>query len=823
MTEPAPSGIPSCNPLRMGSAHHEWRLVEGVKCIIWLKNTSSGEMSNRAKNILKRTKDNLGNHNLDIPILDTCTRNGRVEYCDLILHSQRLQQWQSAIEERFSHCKKITTHPSSGIIKVVFRNENNTEDLIVIHYYTRKNKFMIQPGMVNEKNLLKLIKDLPTVKPLGADEDSNETLAQTTDIYTTSSLSTLTSSHCKQKEYAVEFIQPTAHETEQHIFQTSSSPCKKSNPEENIASIHVPVHETDEHNSQTTISTSSPTCNESEDRSNLTNSAHDMSVQITESCKQTCQDTVAGNTASISMHVPAENMTVILPPLTEKRPHTMQCSLGHTSGVKLQELVTKDINTQTDLETSIDEVYVDELLCFMQNRMLTGLGDLIVKLCSDWFSETEISKSKIRLFQHTEGIRPSRLRHIKRIGDNSKKQNLLDMMNVLRCLPVRSTPMYVAQDLSKLPPLTALDSDVISVHREMEKLKTSMQVFLDMKNDIAVLTNSVNDLRKQNDSVTANTVSSSSTVSATANAVLIASAEEHETSPVTSSRSVTTSTRKELGYYDSIKSAYSSTISATTNDMLTTPVEDHETSDVTTSSRSVTSRNMLNDNMADCNRISVSAHQPIEDDESDNTSLHESITSQQTDTDSSCSEEEDEPNYVVVDSITDSESENTTTEMQETSHIDHLSEERFQWKTVTSRRKKKNPLIIGSGCGNGFKVVNKAGTEPDRSKRKDPVVLGTGCSSGIAVINPVTKERVSSNPNRRITGVFASRFGPRTTAAQIAVHIRRETRLTVRPEKITTKYDNYSSFYIPCDAKKRRIIMDGSVWPEGSLLKPFYN
>jgi len=84
--------------------------------------------------------------------------------------------------------------------------------------------------------------------------------------------------------------------------------------------------------------------------------------------------------------------------------------------------------------------------------------------------------------------------------------------------------------------------------------------------------------------------------------------------------------------------------------------------------------------------------------------------------------------------------------------------------------------------------------------------------------------RREQGPNRTITGVFISRLHKRTSPENIAKHIRQEINMTVNPEKLQTKFDTYSSFYIRCQsATQRRTLMDTNLWPNGSLIKPFYS
>lgn len=105
---------------------------------------------------------------------------------------------------------------------------------------------------------------------------------------------------------------------------------------------------------------------------------------------------------------------------------------------------------------------------------------------------------------------------------------------------------------------------------------------------------------------------------------------------------------------------------------------------------------------------------------------------------------------------------------------------------------------------------------------KEQAHIGTGKPGGLKAV-PRASNRPQQNPNRSITGVFISRLQAKTTAAQIAVHIRRETGKTVKPEKLQTKFPNYSSFYIPCSGSNRSNMMDLNLWPKGALVKPYIN
>ena len=71
-------------------------------------------------------------------------------------------------------------------------------------------------------------------------------------------------------------------------------------------------------------------------------------------------------------------------------------------------------------------------------------------------------------------------------------------------------------------------------------------------------------------------------------------------------------------------------------------------------------------------------------------------------------------------------------------------------------------------------------------------------------------------PNKSLAGLWP-------TSANVAIHVLRETGITVRPEKLRTKYDTYTSFLIPVKKNSRRynILLEANNWPMGCLVRPF--
>ena len=139
---------------------------------------------------------------------------------------------------------------------------------------------------------------------------------------------------------------------------------------------------------------------------------------------------------------------------------------------------------------------INELLCFAHNRLQRLPVDFIVKLCVGFYSDDEIYIAKRTLYDTTEGIRKNCGRYKKHIGPNKGRDDLIDIMTVLRSIELSDMPVFVARDLCNLPPLTALDTDVVGLYQEVDKLKQGFDVIKSFQHDIEELSNQMRKLSK---------------------------------------------------------------------------------------------------------------------------------------------------------------------------------------------------------------------------------------------------------------------------------------------------------------------------------------
>ena len=74
---------------------------------------------------------------------------------------------------------------------------------------------------------------------------------------------------------------------------------------------------------------------------------------------------------------------------------------------------------------------------------------------------------------------------------------------------------------------------------------------------------------------------------------------------------------------------------------------------------------------------------------------------------------------------------------------------------------------------------------------------------------------------RQVTGLFVTWLDPQTTEKKLQACIKGETGEVLHPERLKTKYWDYSSFYIRADRTIQNILLNSYLWPKGALIKLF--
>ena len=98
-----------------------------------------------------------------------------------------------------------------------------------------------------------------------------------------------------------------------------------------------------------------------------------------------------------------------------------------------------------------------------------------------------------------------------------------------------------------------------------------------------------------------------------------------------------------------------------------------------------------------------------------------------------------------------------------------------------------------------------------RNGRRRNMVTGRKAGNELGAVAPVLKCKI-----------FVSRLNPDISAERVQVAAGEIINDSCDVQKLQTKFNTYSSFYVTCDVKHRDKILDPEMWEKGVLIRPFY-
>ena len=140
------------------------------------------------------------------------------------------------------------------------------------------------------------------------------------------------------------------------------------------------------------------------------------------------------------------------------------------------------------------EIILNEVLCFLSTKLDCVPTDVLVLLCSDAFDNDDVEKAKRILFAACPGPSDSRLRYIARQGSNKKITNLNDIIKKLQEAGT-DAPVFVAKDLTKLPPIRMENIDVTNLLHRLEALTDEVSAMKTQIEKIQPLTEEISRLK----------------------------------------------------------------------------------------------------------------------------------------------------------------------------------------------------------------------------------------------------------------------------------------------------------------------------------------
>ena len=121
-----------------------------------------------------------------------------------------------------------------------------------------------------------------------------------------------------------------------------------------------------------------------------------------------------------------------------------------------------------------------ELLCFIADKQRSMPFDHLVKVCTDFYRDDEITAAR-NLLSEVSGRRL-----IQRQGSDMKRSTLQDIIKVL-LNPTSDLPRFYALELARLPPVDITHCDVSAILQELQSLRCEVREISNLKVEIDVL------------------------------------------------------------------------------------------------------------------------------------------------------------------------------------------------------------------------------------------------------------------------------------------------------------------------------------------------
>ena len=131
------------------------------------------------------------------------------------------------------------------------------------------------------------------------------------------------------------------------------------------------------------------------------------------------------------------------------------------------------------LKIMAPSVIVNEVLCFMKHKVNIIPFDILLKLCTDFYSDNEVKEAKEMFFEtaFTNADDSERPRKVGRTGTAKRQKDAEDILKILMNMKHDDIPcMYVAADLTRLPPVGPNSFDLSGLIKDIAKLKEQMSV-----------------------------------------------------------------------------------------------------------------------------------------------------------------------------------------------------------------------------------------------------------------------------------------------------------------------------------------------------------
>ena len=422
------------------------------------------------------------------------------------------------------------------------------------------------------------------------------------------------------------------------------------------------------------------------------------------------------------------------------------------------DLPTEGDSLSCDCDTDHDIVTVNELLCFVTNKIDVMTQDVLVKICADFYDGTSIVTAKKLLYEQIQALNLDITlpRFAKRKGPNRNKSDILDIIRL--CHEVGSSvPVFVARDLSSLPTVSANCFDMALLMRDIEAMKLQLLVLADMATVSRQIVAAVETIKKDRPVVDAT----------------------HQ--PVDGPCIVPTVDKNDALLHDNVDDEVGIIAADGSNPAVSSPTFGRADVEV-------------------CVRSEVDPPTDAEDA-----------------TASTIADVRDPP---AAPRPRQKDGSSKTLAQVVASSPPPIDSRGFQH--VTRQRRKNRLSYNGTNGiaspinGNGVASSNNAHPRVSKSHYSQTHVIGSGRQDATCGIQAAQRHGRQSVTG----GLFVSRVAANTSASSLRRYIKDCCGVNAKCYAIKTKFDSYSSFRVLADAHLEKLL-EPSIWPAGVLIRDF--
>jgi len=159
-----------------------------------------------------------------------------------------------------------------------------------------------------------------------------------------------------------------------------------------------------------------------------------------------------------------------------------------------------DANINNKSDKSDNVLQIDELLCFLCNNLAKVPKSNLMSVVSNFYEVDEIVAAKKALFTFADSLQLDGLPRfiIRKAGDNKRRLDVDDIFNLLTQLDQLKVnlPVFVALDLTRIPPVNPSEADVCALAVNMGHLRSEIHSMANLNTKVDSMISQFDEFRK---------------------------------------------------------------------------------------------------------------------------------------------------------------------------------------------------------------------------------------------------------------------------------------------------------------------------------------